>query len=192
MNVIEVLLISVQSMWLMLPLFISNPTAVFTGNKRPIDLGRNFYDGRRILGDGKTWGGLVGGTLFGMFAGLVMAFIMRRVGAGEYWQFGTGQLEVIRNVFLISFGALFGDAAASFLKRRMNFKRGAAVPGLDQYDMIAGVCFLLLVFSRGWFTRIFLFDGRWIGLIAILVLTPILHRVANIIGYKMGAKEVPW
>ncbi len=192
MNVADILLIAVQSMWLMLPLFISNPTAVFTGNKYPIDFGKNFRDGRRILGDGKSWGGLVGGTLIGMVAGLAMAFIMRRVDAGEYWHFGASQLEVLKNVFLISFGALFGDSVASFFKRRMNFERGAAVPGLDQFDMILGVWLLLAVFSWGWFAEMFIHNWRWIGLIAVLVLTPILHKTANVIGYKIGVKQVPW
>ncbi|NLL10891.1 MAG: CDP-archaeol synthase, partial [Methanomicrobiales archaeon] len=29
-------------------------------------------------------------------------------------------------------------------------------------------------------------------LAAILVLTPLLHRTVNIIGYKVGLKKVPW
>ena len=192
MDIIEILLISVQSMWLMLPLFISNPTAVFTANKMPMDFGKNFYDGKRILGDGKSWGGLVGGTLFGMLAGLIMAVIIRRTDASVYWHFGNTELEILRNVFLISFGALFGDAVASFFKRRMKFDRGVAVPGLDQFDMIAGVWILLVIFSWNFFSRNFIYDGRWIGLVAVLVLTPLLHRVANIIGYKIGVKQVPW
>ena len=192
MDIKEILIISAQSMWLMLPLFISNPSAVFTGNKKPIDFGKSFSDGTRILGDGKSWGGLVGGTLIGMVAGLAMAFVMRSADADVHWQFGASQVEILKNVFLISFGALFGDSAASFIKRRMKFKRGAAVPGLDQFDMIAGVWLLLMIFSWGWFPDMFISDGRWVGLIAVLILTPVLHRVANIIGYKIGVKEVPW
>ncbi len=192
MDIIDILLISVQSMWLMLPLFISNPTAVFTGNKMPIDFGRKWKDGRRILGDGKSWGGLVGGTLIGMAAGLAMAFLIRRSDASLYWHFGETQWEIIKNVFLISFGALFGDSAASFFKRRMNYKRGEAVPGLDQFDMILGVWILLMIFSWSWFLEMFVFNWRWIGLVAVLVLTPALHRIANIIGYKIGVKQVPW
>ena len=192
MDIIDMLLISAQSMWLMLPLFISNPTAVFTGNKMPIDFGKNFSDGKRILGDGKSWGGLVGGTLFGVLAGLIMAFAIRRTEASVHWHFGNSELEIMKNVFLISFGALFGDAVASFFKRRMKFKRGAPVPGLDQFDMILGVWVLLVIFSWGFFSRNFIEDGRWVGLIAVLVLTPALHRIANIIGYKIGVKQVPW
>ena len=192
MDIIDILLISVQSMWLMLPLFISNPTAVFTGNRKPIDFGRNWKDGRRILGDGKSWGGLIGGTLIGMAAGLAMAFFIRRSDVSVYWHFGETQCEILKNVFLISFGALFGDSVASFFKRRMNYKRGDAVPGLDQFDMILGVWILLIIFSWSWFLEMFVFNYRWIGLVAVLVLTPALHRIANIIGYKIGVKQVPW
>jgi len=179
-------------MWLMLPLFISNPSAVFFGNNKPIDGGRKWGDGKRILGDGKSWGGLVGGTLAGVLGGIIMALIVRNMNAGEYWLFGESQGEVLKNVFLVSVGALVGDMSASFVKRRMNFERGKAVPGLDQYDMILGVWILLMIFSWGWFSVRFIESGRWVGLIAVLVLTPALHRAANIVGYKIGLKQVPW
>jgi len=34
--------------------------------------------------------------------------------------------------------------------------------------------------------------GRYGVWIVILVLTPLLHRTVNIIGYKLGLKKVPW
>lgn len=192
MLVTEALVITVQTMWLLLPLFISNPTAVFFGNDKPIDGGRTWRDGKRILGDGKSWGGLIGGTLTGILGGLIMVLIIHNTSASQYWLFGNNTLQVVKNICLISFGALFGDMIASFFKRRANFKRGKAVPGLDQYDMIVGVCVLLAVFSRPWFIQQFLDSTRWVGLIGVFILTPILHRVANIIGYKIGIKQVPW
>jgi len=29
-------------------------------------------------------------------------------------------------------------------------------------------------------------------ILVVLIITPILHRVTNIIGYRMGAKREPW
>jgi CDP-2,3-bis-(O-geranylgeranyl)-sn-glycerol synthase len=29
-------------------------------------------------------------------------------------------------------------------------------------------------------------------LLAVLIITPVLHRGVNIIGYKLGLKKVPW
>ena len=56
-------------LWIMMPAYLANTIAVLTGGKYPIDLGRIHSDGNRILGDGKTWSGLVGGTLGGVFIG---------------------------------------------------------------------------------------------------------------------------
>ena len=38
--------------------------------------------------------------------------------------------------FLVSVGAIVGDIAKSFAKRRMNFDSGAEVFGLDQLDFL--------------------------------------------------------
>ena len=55
--------------WIMMPAYLANTIAVLTGGKYPIDQGKNYSDGNRILGDGKTWSGLVGGTIGGIGIG---------------------------------------------------------------------------------------------------------------------------
>ena len=46
----------------------------------------------------------------------------------------------------------------------------------------------MLVFDPSWlFTYV-----TWPILIVILILTPILHRAVNIIGYICGVKKEPW
>ena len=57
------------TVWLMLPAYLGNTIASIVGGGSPIDNGRNWNDGRRILGDGKTWRGLIGGVLGGMLVG---------------------------------------------------------------------------------------------------------------------------
>ncbi|MFA7152528.1 MAG: CDP-archaeol synthase, partial [Methanoregulaceae archaeon] len=42
----------VSALWIMLPAYVPNSVAAATGGGTPIDLGRNFSDGRRIFGDG--------------------------------------------------------------------------------------------------------------------------------------------
>ena len=56
-------------LWIMMPAYLANTIAVLTGGKYPIDQGKTLADGNRILGDGKTWSGLVGGTLGGVMIG---------------------------------------------------------------------------------------------------------------------------
>src|SRR3972149_4153462 len=47
---------------------------------------------------------------------------------------------------ILALGALLGDLAGAFVKRRMGKPRGAKAPGLDQYDFVAvGLLLSLLV-----------------------------------------------
>ena len=67
-------------LWLYLPGYLAN-TAAMLGGKwipdltgipvKPIDGGKIHSDGNRILGDGKTWNGLIGGTIGGGLLGML-------------------------------------------------------------------------------------------------------------------------
>ncbi len=52
--------------WIMVPAYIPNPVAALCGGGTPIDFGKTYADGHRILGDGKTYRGLVSGVCAGM------------------------------------------------------------------------------------------------------------------------------
>jgi CDP-2,3-bis-(O-geranylgeranyl)-sn-glycerol synthase len=76
----------------------------------------------------------------------------------------------------------------SFFKRRYGLERGGKWPLIDQYDFLVGALGLLVIGDPG-----FVFAYLTVPVvIVILVLTPVLHRVVNIIGYYIGVKEVPW
>ena len=51
--------IILQALWLILPAYVANASAVLVGGGTPVDFGKNWRDGKRILGDGKTWRGLL-------------------------------------------------------------------------------------------------------------------------------------
>ena len=179
-------------LWLMMPAYLANTIAVLTGGRFPIDQGRTMTDGNRILGDGKTWSGLVGGTLGGVLVGYTQlnfgnGLIKSIVGNIPEDLWGNGPFIIF---FLLSFGALFGDMSASFFKRRGNLKRGDKSPVLDMFDFIGMALILTLVFGDGWLQS-WLFDGI-VPLFTLLLLTPILHRGVNIIGFKIGVKNEPW
>ena len=70
--------IILQSLWLILPAYIANGCAALFGGGTPIDFGKNYNDGKRILGDGKTWRGLILGTLFGMIGGFGLSVVAGR------------------------------------------------------------------------------------------------------------------
>ncbi len=182
---IEIIL---QSLWLMLPAYLPNSAAAFFGRGKPLDFGKNFPDGRRILGDGKTWRGTFGGVFSGMVLGGILMLIIYPFDQDLFPTFGDSTFEVFVVLFSLSFGAILGDCLGSFAKRRFNVKRGAKAPGLDQYDFLIGSFLMIFIFARDWgFDR---FD--WGHILVILIATPLLHRAVNIIGYKKGYKDVPW
>ena len=179
-------------LWIMMPAYLANTIAVLTGGKYPIDQGRIHSDGNRILGDGKTWSGLIGGTLGGVFIG----YLQINIGRGlikalsgsqnvDFW--GENPIIVF---FILSFGALFGDMTASFIKRRSQLKRGDKSPLLDMFDFIAMALLLSFIFANDWLMS-WILEG-YVPLFTLLVATPILHRGVNIIGYKLGVKNEPW
>lgn len=179
-------------LWIMMPAYLSNTFAVITGGKFPIDQGKIHSDGNRILGDGKTWSGLIGGTSGGMLIGYLQlnygnAIIDGIAGTNNYNFWGENELIII---FLLAFGALLGDMTASFFKRRTKLNRGDKSPVLDMFDFIGMALFLTLLFDYEWL-KSWILDG-YAPLFTLLIATPFLHRGVNIIGYKLGIKNEPW
>lgn len=54
------------------PAYLANCTPPIFGGGRPLDLGRNFLDGRRLLGEGKTIRGTVAGVTWGLLGAWTM------------------------------------------------------------------------------------------------------------------------
>jgi CDP-2,3-bis-(O-geranylgeranyl)-sn-glycerol synthase len=177
-NILELI---VKASWLMLPAYLANPTAVVFGGGTPVDFKKNWHDGRRIFGDGKTYRGLIGGTASGVATGL----IQMQITSLQY--LGTSTLI---SICMLSFGALLGDMAKSFFKRRLGYERGAKFPLVDQLDFVAGAWIMTYAFDPVWFSDNFL-ASPWI-LVTVVLFTPLLHRLTNIIGYYAGLKKEPW
>ncbi len=174
------------TIWLLLPPYIANSSAVLTGGKTPIDFGKKFIDGKRIFGDGKTWRGLFGGACIAGLVSLIQWGIGKVTGIGPYlnvpfyfsWFMG----------FCFGIFALIGDLIESFFKRRANIPRGAPLPLADQLDFLLAFYLFAFLAFRGWFVENFPWDRILIG----VILTPALHYAFNYLGYLMGKKEVPW
>jgi len=171
--------IIMTAIWLMLPAYVPNTCAALVGGDTPIDFGKTFRDGRQILGDGKTYRGLIFGIISGVVVGMGQNVVVPNVG---YPVFTTSALICLPS------GAMTGDLVKSFLKRRVGFKQGAPLPLVDQLDLVVGAWVFTYVFSHGWFVANF---TLWVMLV-ILIITPVLHITVNIIGYKLGKKDVPW
>lgn len=169
----------IEALYFFIPAYTANTTACILGHGRPVDLGRTFFDGRRIFGNGVTIRGVAAGTACGMVSGYLMSLYSI--------PFGLSFSMWMTVSFLISFGALAGDAAGSFTKRRLNFKRGAPAPLLDQLNfVIGGLLFAGLILPLG------IPPMTLPHLLVLLLLTPFGHLAVNFTGYHLKMKDVPW
>jgi CDP-2,3-bis-(O-geranylgeranyl)-sn-glycerol synthase len=172
----------VQLLLFILPAYVANATPVLFGGGMPIDFKRKFIDGERILGDGKTWRGLLAGICFGSFAGLVES---------QLCSSAILSLPLCINLnflplgVLLSLGTMLGDLAGSFIKRRMRIKRGHPSLILDQLSFL----FFALLLSIPYVPAGFLALDSLAFLIA---LTYVLHVFTNIFANRLGLKKVPW
>lgn len=181
------------ALWLMLPAYFSNMLPVVVGGGAPIDLGRTWRDGKRILGDGKTWRGLLLAPLLAAGLTFFLQWLVDSTAWGSRFGFpGWGawpQWFVL--AYAMGLGALSGDALESFVKRRTGRDRGEKWFPFDQLDFILGaLLFALLAMLLMGESFLALFTpGR---LAVIILLTPALHLGVNYLGYKAGLKDVPW
>ncbi len=193
-----------RGLWLFLPAYAANMAPVFVAKivpawSAPMDGGRLAADGRRVLGPGKTWRGLVGGAVVGGLMAILLSFLAVPtpfVRDGD--DFGRLAGASLSNTFL--FGAvlgtmaLVGDAVKSYFKRRRAIERGAVWFPFDQLDFVvfglAGVFLFAWLMPTGWVAQAYLSD--WVVLFTLVVLTPLLHLLVNRVGYWMGLKDVPW
>ena len=192
--------IVIQALWLVIPAYIANASALLIGGGTPIDFGKNWKDGKRILGDGKTWRGLISGAFVGITGGFGLSVVARFATLNGFDFLGlndfTGFPLMIPIIGSICFGALFGDIIESFFKRRAGKKRGEDWIPFDQIDFILGVLFfsflmggLLQVFgitSYNWF-----FDSFSIWhILVLLLITPFFHLFANYVHKKINARQL--
>ena len=172
------------ALWAMLPAYVPNNAAVLFGGGPPIDGGRTM-DGRRLLGDGKTWRGTAAGWLAGVGVGLLLRELRDPVSDALGVALPTLPLAA---ALALPLGAMLGDIGASFLKRRTGRERGAPFPGVDQLDFVVGALLLGAMAAPSWFFETFTLPV----LTVVLVITPVLHVVTNGLAYLFGLKSEPW
>ena len=179
----------IATLWLMLPVYLPNPGAVLFKGRVPIDFGKTFIDGRRILGKGKTWRGFFGGSLFGVIIGLLMNFIAFYAPQEWFPVFSTNWTTATLIVTTMAFSAMLGDSTGSFIKRRLGIGSGGRAFLLDQLMFVIMAWLFLYLFFPWWF-----FEHFWklAPVLTVFILTPLIHRGVNILAYKLGYKDVPW
>jgi CDP-2,3-bis-(O-geranylgeranyl)-sn-glycerol synthase len=184
-----------QAFWLIIPAYIANASAVLVGGGTPVDFGKKWRDGKRILGDGKTWRGLFAGAFIGMTTGFGLAVAAKYIVFSDFAYLNLSDFEgfplMIPIIFSLCFGALIGDITKSFFKRRIGKNRGEDWILFDQIDFILGA--LLFSFfvnvilqvselmSKNWFFENF---TLW-HILFLVIITPFIHLTANFLHKKI-------
>lgn len=175
--------IFVEALWLIIPAYAANGLVPVLKGKHPIDFGRKLGDGHPVFGPGKTWEGLIFGCIIGAVLGTVEML------AYPYlpWSLASPVALTITPMgpalgFLLGLGAMLGDLAGSFIKRRFGMPRGSPAPLLDQEDFLAGSLLFSLILVP--------IKVHWV--IMLIVITPIFHWVANGVAYLMKVKKEPY
>jgi len=165
----EITQLLIEAVKFIFPAYCANALPVVAGGGLPVDFGRKFFDGKPIFGKNKTYRGFFFGLAVGTVAGLVETVIFH--------------YPVLFGL-LLSLGALLGDLAGAFLKRRLNIAPGGLLPVVDQVDFIVGAIFFSL--------PIFIDALSFELIVIVLIITPPIHLLTNLVAYKLGLKSNPW
>lgn len=157
-----------SALFFIFPSYAANSVPAVFGGGTPIDLGKRFIDGERIFGPHKTIRGFAGGLFAGLLVSALMGFLISS--------------ELLFLCPLVSIGALLGDLGGAFIKRRMRHPPGYPLPLLDQLDFVLGGLLVLYPFHRLSAGAVFL----------ILLFTPAIHLLANMIAYLLRIKKNFW
>jgi CDP-2,3-bis-(O-geranylgeranyl)-sn-glycerol synthase len=172
-------------LYIALPAFVANMLPVIAAKQGwlkifdvPLDNGRT-WRGYPLLGPGKTLRGLI----VGVSGATAVAGVQYLLSGFVPWLpvFGSWPLALIFG-FTAGFGALAGDAAASFLKRRIGVKRGRPFIPFDQIDYIFGfLLFTSAVVSWQWPQALFLLAFAFIA-----------NPLTNLTAYALKIKSTCW
>jgi CDP-2,3-bis-(O-geranylgeranyl)-sn-glycerol synthase len=165
---LDVVFLVVEAFKFIFPAYCANGAPVLAGGGLPMDFGRNFVDGKRVLGNNKTFKGFFFGLAIGVFVGLV-----------EYLVFGEYPLLFS---FLSPLGALSGDLVGAFLKRRLGIAPGGLLPIIDQIDFVVGAVLFSLPLGV----------VSWELAITVMLITPPIHLLTNFVAFKLKLKSNPW
>ena len=161
----------IQLLYLMLPVYLANMAPPFTKFwpwwNRPIS--------EKWLGAHKT----VVGFSFGIAAGVLTAFIQSRID----WQGAAIPMEQWLAIGVAcGLGAMVGDSAKSFIKRRLAIEPGHSWFPADQLDFVVG----------GLIALSFWVDLSWTDVAWILALSLAGDIIVNQMSFRLGIRDTKW
>jgi len=168
-----------SSLYLILPAYFAN-MAPLLATKLNLPFGNPIN--KKALGKNKTYRGFIFGYIAALIILIIQAYFEKQGLFTNHTIIKYSYLMAPFYAFLLGIGALTGDTIKSFLKRKFNKKPGSSWPPFDQIDFILGAYIFLSPF----------FCIPWEVLLTLLIITPLLHFLANVIAYLIGLKKVWW
>lgn len=177
------------ALWFFLPAGVANVTPILVAkapliNKwnTPIDFGKSWH-GRRLLGDHKTWRGILFGTLAAILTVSFQSYLYgSQQGIRDIADYvNYKEISILALGTALGLGALGGDALKSFFKRRIGVDDGHTWFPFDQLDYVIGGLLLstlvitLNAMHYAWIIAV------WFGM----------HLLFSYIGYLMKFKDQP-
>lgn len=178
----------IQALYFFLPAYAANAAPVILERFRvwerlkvPVDMNRKLK-GQPVFGLTKTYRGIIGGVLAGGVMVLIQALIHEVMPQREYLYIIPYHLfSIIWLGVLMGLGEGLGDLVKSFVKRRLTLKSSAPCFPLDQSSFLGALLFGCIYYVPP--------AGHvW----AIIIISPLIPVVANLIAYKIGWKKVWW
>lgn len=184
-----------------IPAYFTNMTpplikkaGLFNFLAKPVDFGKKMA-GEPVLGSHKTWRGAIFGIIVGTLMSLLQAWLYK-------FQFFKGisfldysKIDVLLFGFLMSSGAVFGDLASAFAKRRLKKEPGQKFIPFDQTNYVVGAFIFFqamkITFSSPPSLRS-VFNLNLSVWFTVFILTFFLHILVNRIGYITGLHKAKW
>lgn len=167
-------------------------TAQFRTLAVPIDRGKTTRDGKRLLGENKTWKGFFGMVVFTalwMACFEFAALWSQTIAANSLLKFPEEPIPTTGLVYgmLLGLAYVIFELPNSYVKRRLNILPGTNADGmkgkfflmLDQIDSAIG-CALVLPL---------MYDAYMLDLVLFILFGAVIHYLANLMLFLVGLKS---
>lgn len=156
---------------------------IFDRFAKPMDFNKE-YRSHRILGDHKTFRGLIGGAIAASIVGSVQFVLASNFDSlasiTSYLDFTNPNIILISAI--LGVGSILGDAVKSFFKRQVGIKPGHNWFPFDQTDFAFG--FLAM--------SLFFFTMPALNYLVVIALAVILHPLTNIVSWLLKLQSKPF
>ncbi len=176
----------IKLIYFMLPAYFANMAPVIFKRHLffldiPVDFGKKIKN-KPMFGRTKTFRGFFVGILSAILVVFLQKFLMDYSFFEKMAIIDYREYNFIVIGFIFGFGALFGDLAESFIKRRIGKRSSESWKIFDQLDYVVGtLLFISIIVSL-----------NIIQISAIILISLVTTIITNQIGWKMGIRKERW